>query len=587
MYKKILIKLFIPVIFFSITGTGYASIKDAKKAYSQRQYTKAIKLFKEHSSQYPEDGESFMYLGYIYEYQKKYEESIEMFKKAVELKLNNKQKQTCLLKIALYYNYLERWPTVVHYSNRYLKVNPSNKEVIKMRDRAASKGGGSGTIAVENPSSPEKKKKNKTESIKPSKKKQSTSNEESGKSLETYLAKVEKDPQNESARWDLALIYLEKEKYKEADEQLSWLLKKKPQEKLYLYKGGIAKLRLGELDESLTLLNQALEQVSDDDKTILYYLYLNIGHVYNKQSNIELARDNYYKAYDLNGSIIPLLTLIKLCYDNNYNDDVIEASNIILNSKPDNVEALYYSGFAYLKNDQTRKAYQTFIKFYKATKGKKESELLQKYYPAFLELAEFYSNRRKYKLALKYLDSVKIYYPNDKKFLFLSGKSFFYLKNYDAAISFLEQVQDVPASSYLIAKAYSFKKDLEKTKEFIYKAGNLKTEYWSKAKRDAFFNSFREDKDFLSFLENKGKPPVEVAKEENIEKKETTQNPSSSSNTKTENTNTNSAMEDKSTIKQPEKPTNNTTPPEKPKLEDNPIKGDSKPKEESSTTKQE
>ena len=109
----------------------FAGIKEAKKAYAQKQFQKAIKLFTEYSRESPSDGEPYLFMGYIYESQKDFPRSMAMFRRAVELNLNPKQRKTCYLKIILFYHYHQGWDIVAHYSNKFLKLDPTNKEVSK------------------------------------------------------------------------------------------------------------------------------------------------------------------------------------------------------------------------------------------------------------------------------------------------------------------------------------------------------------------------------------------------------------------------------------------------------------------------
>ena len=140
---------FFLILFILFQLPLFAGIKEAKKAYAQKQFQKAIKLFTEYSKENPSDGEPYMFMGYIYESQKDFPRSMIMFRRAVELNLNPKQRKTSYLKIILYYNYQQGWDIVAHYSNKFLKLDPENKEVSRMRDRAyANKGHDPGNIPI-------------------------------------------------------------------------------------------------------------------------------------------------------------------------------------------------------------------------------------------------------------------------------------------------------------------------------------------------------------------------------------------------------------------------------------------------------
>ena len=116
----------------------------------------------------------------------------------------------------------------------------------------------------------------------------------------------------------------------------------------------------------------------------------------------------------------------------------------------------------------------------------------------------FYSNRAKYKLALKYLTLVSATKAKSTKFNFSLGKTYFYSRKFDLAIVFLEKIPEVSAANYLLAKYYASTNNLPKSKEYLQKAGNKKEIYWLKPKVDPYFMELRRTPEFVSFLENKG-----------------------------------------------------------------------------------
>jgi tetratricopeptide (TPR) repeat protein len=517
-------KLIYIVLVFLFTLPLISSSKEAKRAYSQRQYAKAIKLFKEHSTKNPNDGESYLYLGYIYEYQKRYESSIEMFKRASESKLSSDQKKVCFLKLALYYNYIERWNDSLYYTNRYLSLNPSNRDIAKIRERAIAQGAsgnGTSTSASNGKKSSETKKKvsaktkiensKKSPKDKSKKKTPSESTKVETDRIERLLSLIEKNPYNEKYKWDLVLLYLEEEMYTQADELLVSLLDLSPQDKRYLYKAGVVKLRMGEYEKSLQYLLKCLKLADEADKTMLYYLYLHIGHAYNKLYILDSARESYLKAYQIKSSFVPLTALMKLDFDAEKYTDVIATANIILNSSPDDLDAIMYRGVSYLRIDSKQNGYTNLIKFGKLIKKTYSTEefVPERYYIGLIDLGTFYANRRKYHLALEYLSWIGTDVSVDR-FFFTKGKSLFYLKRYKEAIPLLKKVEKVSAASYLLSKIYAYQEDLEETKEYLLKAGNTDKKYWMKSKTDLFFAILLRDKDFKNFVENQGTEKSEI-----------------------------------------------------------------------------
>ena len=175
----------------------------------------------------------------------------------------------------------------------------------------------------------------------------------------------------------------------------------------------------------------------------------------------------------------------------------------------------------------------------------------------------FYSNRIKYKLALKYLTVVSSTKSKSQKFNFSLGKTYFYTKKYDLATVFLEKIPEITAANYLLAKYYAKENNITKCKIHLAKAGNKNEIYWIKVKLDPYFKDLLKSTEFISYVDGKGiitPPPAKTVippkvEETKIEPKETKVE---TKNT-TEQINPEIPAEKEPTIVQPEvKPPNNT-----------------------------
>ena len=181
-------------------------------------------------------------------------------------------------------------------------------------------------------------------------------------------------------------------------------------------------------------------------------------------------------------------------------------SDIILRKKPKNEDALLYKSLSYLKQEQEDLGYPLLLRFSKRIRERfVKKEIPTKYDEGLLQLAKYYSNRRKYEVANKYIKLSEPSYRTNRDFLFLKGKVNYYLKNYKDSIRALEKIQDIPASCYLIAKSYSQLNQPQKLTEFLNKAGKLDPNYWTKAKFDLDLEKNFSKPSFISFLENSGK----------------------------------------------------------------------------------
>ena len=490
----------------------FAGIKEAKKAYAQKQFQKAIKLFTEYSRESPSDGEPYLFMGYIYESQKDFPRSMAMFRRAVELNLNPKQRKTCYLKIILFYHYHQGWDIVAHYSNKFLKLDPTNKEVSKMRDRAyANRGHDPGSISFAKPEDIKaKQKKNSEETEKlaqetKQKEKEKEIQPEPKPKIETSSDKPAKKSKEEK-NWELSLKYFKQEDYQKADRIMQELLIQSPNNKNYLYKAGIAKLRLGEYEKAIHFFEKSKKLATEEDSMLLYYIYLNEGQANQKLGKTNTAISLYEKAYNQNKSSVLLPVLTRLYYETSLFGDAIKTSNEILKSDSNHLEANMYKSLAQIAVGKKKAGYKNLLEFTKKINRLHPdiNTVPEKFHEGLLQTGMFYSNRAKYKLALKYLTLVSATKAKSTKFNFSLGKTYFYSRKFDLAIVFLEKIPEVSAANYLLAKYYASTNNLPKSKEYLQKAGNKKEIYWLKPKVDPYFMELRRTPEFVSFLENKG-----------------------------------------------------------------------------------
>lgn len=128
--------LFFSIFLYSFSVSLYADLKEGKKAYARKDFSKAMDEFQKFNDANPTSGEAWMYMGYIYEYRRDYPKSIQSFKKAVSLSLPKKDLINCYQKIILYFNYQRDYHEVISYSNRLLKISPDLSHIQKIRSTA-------------------------------------------------------------------------------------------------------------------------------------------------------------------------------------------------------------------------------------------------------------------------------------------------------------------------------------------------------------------------------------------------------------------------------------------------------------------
>lgn len=447
-----------------------------------------------------------MYMGYIFESQKEFDKSMLMFRKAVELNLDVKKKKTSLIKIMLYYSYHQSWNIIVHYANKYLRLDPNNKEVLKMRDRAyANQGRDPGQIPLLTTDDSGRQKKNQDTPAEKSEPVKEAAREKSAEKSSEEAAPAKYDSEEERL-WDLSLKYFKEEDFTKADRVMQELVRLKPKNKNYLYKAGIAKLRLGEFERSVKLFQSSRNNTKESDSTLRYYLNLNEAQSQYKLGNNKKAIALYKKAYAMNNSTAPAVGLAKLYFEQFKYDECIKYAEKLLKLEANNLDGLMYKAVALLyqgKRYEGNKILMIFAQKLNASyPGLKN--IPEKYHEGIMNLGFFYSGRVKYKLAIKYLNVVANSKSDSPRFLFAIAKTQFYTGKQEEAVDSLEKLTKIPAANFLLSKHYAKTGNIEKAKEYLGKAAAGNSIYWVRVKLDAYFKESLKNPDFLAYVDNRG-----------------------------------------------------------------------------------
>ena len=500
--------LLVGLLLLSYNNLSSDTLKEAKKAYSGRQYQKAVKLFLDYSKTNPQDGEPYMFLGYIYESLKEYSISTAYFRKSVELKLNPKQKKTVLLKLIIYFNYLNAWNYVVHYSNLLLALEPGSPEIEKILAKARSNRG-SDHVASVNVQYQERDSKSVKQVEKEKSKNSNSENEVKPTKENTKTHKYKEEPDEETELWRSTLKLFEKADFVGANKNILKLLEINATSKEYLYKAGIIKIRLKEYEKSLEYFDNVIKINNDKDEQFSYLLYLNRGIAFSKLEKYDESIDSLKKSYSYNKSFLPLFIIVRMKYENNDFEDSLKYSNYIYNVDQENIEALMYIAISKLQLNQKKDGYKDLLQFAKKLKVlyPDYKNIPEKFHYGVHYLGVFYSGRKKYKLSNKLLNIVQKTRGSFKSFIFTSGKNSFYLKDYEKSITELDKLPDVPAAYFLLSKYYLMNNNIDKAKEYLLKATSKREIYWSRVLIDPVYKSVIQiNPDFSKFIMNKSIP---------------------------------------------------------------------------------
>lgn len=474
---------------FLLCGSLFADLKEGKKAYARKDFSKAMGEFQKFNDANPSSGEAWMYMGYIYEYRRDYPKSIQSFKKAVGLNLPKKDLVNCYQKIILYFNYQRDYHEVISYSNRLLRIDPDLTHIQKIRSTAEERLS-SGHHAVHRP------KRHTTEESETS----------SQQSEEDYLKILKKEPNNESARWNLSLVYANQKEFQKAEGILEGLVKDFPEKEDYLYKYGVTLIRNEKYAEALQTLDKLEMKIGNNSTKMLYYANLNQAVAYHKMKKYEDAAKYYRKSYAANATVQPLIGLTKLKYEVKDCENAIKTAERALEYGERTREIRMYLALCKIQNKEETEGYSILKEIAAALEKENPDfkDLPEVYNDGILKLARYYTNHGEYEKALRYFHGVKSSEEEQREYRFYLGKAYYYTGKFDQSILLLEKVGGSSGAYYLLAKCYANKDDLEKTMEYIRKAADMKPSIWAAAAEEKEFDRFKEKSSFKRFLESKG-----------------------------------------------------------------------------------
>ena len=487
-----------------------ALLKDAKKAFSRKAYSEAIKKFTRYSEQHPSDGESYMYMGYIYEYKKDYPNSVQNFRKAAELNLEKDHKKTVLLKLALFFNYHQDWNLAASYSARYLKYDSKNEEMQKIYNRAIGNRGNPGSNTNYNP--PVRVSETKQTEEKTTQKKPITSPEKDTEDLKPsseYEKELKLAPNDEDLRWEYCLALFEEKKYDLAEENIKLLIEKNPNRTRYHYKLGIVKLRKEDPKAAIESFERARKNpFLKDTNVFLYYVYLNEGIAYQKLNQLDLAESSFRSAHKQLNKDTPLLALARLYHNQSKWSLCAENADSAV-ALAGQVESHMFRFVCLAEDAKTGSKLETsFEKYfnYLEINYPNPTKSPEKYQVGFLRLARYLTTLGKENTAEKYFSVLETDSSINlsREYLFYRGKNLFYLGKVDQAISLLQKVNNSSASYYLLARCFAKKGDLASLKLNLQEAGMLKDDYWVMAKTEPDFLVYSKESSFKEFINNKG-----------------------------------------------------------------------------------
>lgn len=455
-----------------LAQTESQTLKDAKQAYSQKNYAKAVELFQAYSTSNPSDGIPHMYVGYIHESRKNFPKAASSFRKAVDLNLPKDKKQTCLLKLAVYFQSSGDYDLANIYANRYLKTNPNDREMIKLRDKAESLKSG---IA---------------------------------RPLEVKESDGDDEPEEKpNSEFEKAVSLMQKEEYDKAEPILISLSKKESNNPEIFYKLGLLNLRKNKLDSAHEYFEKALAKTKESQTSLLYFLHLNQGIAFQKQKNFPSALESFRKSLSYQKKPAPYLALARIKWEVSDFASCLKYAKKAEELEADQLDSLVLESVCLQDMGEREKGNVAILQFEKnlLAKYKDYSQTPTKYFEGLLKLATFHVNNQEYSTSEKIYQTIEKNYLDDREYLFYRGKSYLYQNKTREAIAHLGRVGNSPTAHYLLAKCYALENRESNMRTHLEKAGEEKPAFYLSALEDPEFANFQKDPRFVASMKEKHK----------------------------------------------------------------------------------
>lgn len=297
--------------------------------------------------------------------------------------------------------------------------------------------------------------------------------------IKTYLKAIDANPQDTKSRYNLGRLYHETKEYDLAKEQYLKIIELKPNDSETLYLLGVAEQEEGAMAEAIKYYNELLEkqEAKDDDKSesgvVVANIYFNLGLAYKIQNDLVKAEDHFTKALDEGYAV---------------KDDLFrELSTVkILQGKAEEAETIIKD---WLKNDPTnvlaRNLYADLLismgKERRAIEELRLASVLDKTNETRLKLANLLHSQNNYYDALAEYQIILKEEPKNLNALMGAANNFRSLKFKDEAINLYSQAVEVNPrdllANYNLGLALQESNELDKALEQYNRVADINPEF--------------------------------------------------------------------------------------------------------------
>ena len=496
---------------------------EGKRAFAQRNYRLATELFQKALSAEPSNGNPLFYLGYILENQGDRAGSVEQYKHAIELRLDQDLREKSYWKIILYYKYREDWDQVIAYCDSFLKYRDTS-DIRRLREQAEKSRETSGSSERFMTEAARKEKEG-----------------DINGAMTVYRDILGEHPDHQAARWRLTVLLMDRKDYQEADTHLERLIRLDPASWEFRYKSGVCRLNRNLYQEALDRFAEARKLNDKPNSSFLYFVNYSEGLANIGLGQTARAADSFAGAIQLRRMPAALGFLARTRWLLGQRTEAQAAAEEALRSAPDQEDALNVRCNVFFRS-ANRAAYSCATRLLQNLERNYPSIVPAYFTEAMFQLMKAAGDRQDWEVsgrALARIDeaglaNLQLERIDTKSFPALAGRTLLQLGKIDESLTYLERSERTPENAYLRAKAFALKMQGDRAKAALLEACSERADCWNRARLDPAFTRLASGQpDFQAFLKASGKTPAPVP------------SPQPQSNTNTHVENGNSAQESK------------------------------------------
>lgn len=487
--------------------------RQAKIAFSARNYDRAYSLFQQAAQANPNDGNPLFYVGYILDQKGRRGAAVGAYQRAVSRRIDRDLREKAFWKIVLYYKHIRDWENLYVYSERFLKFN-RGAGVRKLH-----------ALADQNRDPRLAEAKRLVREAEQLQKKKDTEG-----AAQTYARALESKSDYHPARWQLALLRMQQKNYKSAEKELRQLIQSDENRWEYYYKAGICNLQMDRHDAALSDMQQARAKNEKPSKSFLYFVNLAEGLVHLEREDFDTARSRLTDAAKVRQTPRLQGALARAQWATGSHKAAEKTAHEALKKEPEQSDARLVKTLSAIRARRSKEAFAESKALLvreeaEQSRTKERGAFASRFTPVLLYLGRQATEREDWLLAIRAYERVDMkrlqrMYDTERntstgkrtnslrEYNYHYGVALFHAERNRQAIVTLKRVDSSPAARYLIARAYSRDGKSQNARTYLKQAAERKPVYWLKALNESDFTGLMQrDSDFDFFVRNRGREP--------------------------------------------------------------------------------